>query len=112
MYVLSDCEGIGRKGFLKETTFAEADGYDILCLLEQHGIIGEHEGLLHLERAVFYRLSLWDLLLICEPWMAQPPCQEDAGDGTKREEYQKLREFARRENVSRSYTACMEPYTS
>gem|GEM_PF-6757229 len=102
MYVLRGNQGISKEEFLVETCLCPTGLSAVLSTLMKYSIILRRKGLLHLNRKLFYNLTLWDLLLICEPWLIQPPSGTDE-DACSTEDYRKFREFASGVNISQSY---------
>lgn len=93
MYVKRECRGIKYEDFINETRNYKTDTNNILCLLKKYELINERDGFLHLNRRKFFSLTMWDLLLLVEPWLntTAPPGEEA--------NYSALKQFARSEKL-------------
>ncbi|MCD8032383.1 MAG: hypothetical protein LUF85_16560 [Bacteroides sp.] len=66
----------GGSGLERQQCMALAKGHtmhssDILSFLEDHLLLEDRQGLLHLNCDLFFSLSLWQLLILAEPWLLQ-----------------------------------------
>ncbi|MCD8103156.1 MAG: hypothetical protein LUE26_11415 [Alistipes sp.] len=67
----------GSKGIAPET-FSSASNYfktnsSAFSLLKDNGILYQRDERLHLDRRRFYTMTVWDLLVIAEPWLEDKP---------------------------------------
>ncbi|MCC8036074.1 MAG: hypothetical protein LIO77_09130 [Rikenellaceae bacterium] len=93
LYIGNGCKGINRDAFVSDTAFYRTDTQSVLYLLENHQIIFRRDGLLHLNCRKFFHMTMWDLLLLAEPWLnGDAPPGEETG-------YRELIHFARSEKL-------------
>lgn len=96
MYAGIEGKGVEWEAFVNIIRSCKTTTCSLLCLLEDNGIVSIREGAMYLNRCRFYSMSVWDLLIIAEPWLenADPP---DNG------RYELLKSFTRSEPLSLSY---------
>ncbi len=99
MYILSHYKGIEKSTFIKATSVYEINQDDILSLLEKHQVIlVDENGLLHLNSKGFFEMTIWDLLLLTEPWVAKRSDRED-----KRMRIDEVEEMAKSKKLFEQY---------
>ncbi|MCD7969948.1 MAG: hypothetical protein LUF87_06300 [Alistipes sp.] len=99
LYFGGGCKGIDRDVFLFETAFYNTDTPYIITLLEKNSIVLERAGLLHINRRKFFSMTMWDLLLLTEPWLnGDAPPGEQTG-------YRALKQFARSEKLCSAFSS-------
>jgi len=74
--------GVKKTEYLAQTQLISPDTESVISLLTSNGIIDERVDLLFLNKNKFFQLSIWDLLVICEPWLQQgsPPGLPESDD--------------------------------
>ncbi|MCC8019570.1 MAG: hypothetical protein LIO85_07355 [Rikenellaceae bacterium] len=97
LYILCGGRGLHPDAVVAEPAAHRPDR-SAVELLQRHGLLTEREGLLYLNRSMFYSLTVWDLLLIAEPWLDPEASPPDPGG------HERLGGFIRSENLSLSYT--------
>jgi len=111
IYVCGNGRSIGKEELLREGICCDAGDEETLHLLTTHHLLVECEGGFLLNESLFFRMTLWDLLVICEPWLSRPPCGKST-DGRVAREYRKFREFGRCQNLSRTYLMRIDAWGS
>lgn len=95
MYTVSGEKGIERNRFIAGLPLREVDASPLLSLLETNNIIVGRGGKLHLGQEVFYSMTVWDLLIIAEPWLAQGALSANRG-----RDYMEMERFGRSQKLS------------
>jgi len=71
LYIQEKGKGLERQRCIALTSGYTVTSSDILSFLEEHSLLEDRKGLLHLNCDLFFSLSLWDLLILAEPWLMQ-----------------------------------------
>ncbi len=103
LYILNGRRGIDPKSFMNQNRSYRSDTEEVLRLLRRAEIITERNGLFHLDTSKFYGMSVWDLLVLAEPWV-------ETGDDAPSESFPEVR-MLRTQNLSKSYMGA-EPFGS
>ncbi len=98
-HVRRNNEGIEPGSFISEIGSVIPGAHESIAFLLEHKlIVKKSDGLLYLNKWRFYSMSVWDLLLMAEPWLEQTPPTESE---RKHEEFKSL---CRSEKLHDSYT--------
>jgi len=108
LYARNPGSCVSREAYFREIRCWDSFDEQMLSLLITHHLLMECEGGFLLNESLFFGMTLWDLLLICEPWLSRPTCGSSGGGGSPADEYEALREFGRCQNLSRSYLIGIE----
>ncbi|MCC8036125.1 MAG: hypothetical protein LIO77_09390 [Rikenellaceae bacterium] len=99
IYVGNGCKGIDRQAYIAGARSDKRETQAVIELLEEHNILIEREGSLHLDLWRFHSMTVWDLLVIAESWLGGGDTLPDADP-----RYEPLKRFLRSENLSMTYT--------